>query len=367
MIGIKCDPLAKPPPGEWPIEGLERLGVCPVCHSSASRVLYQDLQDRVFFCSPGRWTLHQCGNCGTVYLDPRPNRATIGEAYRVYFTHQDTADPSEVPANWRRRFRLALRNGYVNAKYGYSLSPSCSWGKFGLGETAKREADRVVRHLRFPGGKPRLLDLGCGNGAYLVQMRAAGWDVCGLDPDEKAVEMCRKVGLAVDQGFLSEARFPEHSFEAITMSHVMEHLHDPGEIVRICLRILKPGGVLWLATPNPMSIGHARFGRHWFALDPPRHLVLFTLESLTALLRRTGFAMTIPPLASSGAKWLYRVSEAVARGRDPLNAPGLSFLEKWRLKREARQADRRADSNPRLAEELVIMAHKPAAERKKYP
>ena len=192
-------------------------------------------------------------------------------------------------------------------------------------------------------------------------MRAGGWEVHGLDPDARAVEACRKAGLRVQLGMLAEGSFSPGFFAAITLNHVIEHLHDPLATLRLCFKFLQAGGVLWIATPNLNALGHAKFGCNWFALDPPRHLILFTPASLRAALEQAGFEVAPRLLPDGGAKWHFRVSAAVAKGRDPLNAPGHSFFQKWRLKREARCADRQAAVRPELAEELVLLANKPSA------
>ncbi|MGB7769081.1 MAG: class I SAM-dependent methyltransferase [Verrucomicrobiia bacterium] len=285
--------------------------------------------------------------------------ATISEAYRVYYTHSDVPSEPKAPTGLRRRFRLALRNGYLNARYGCHFAPSSAWGPVLYSAARRREADRWVRNLCFPKGPPRLLDLGCGNGHFLVEMRAGGWEAYGLDPDARAVEACRKAGLQVRLGMLAEDSFSDDFFAAITLNHVIEHLHDPPATLRLCFKFLQPGGVLWIATPNLNALGHTKFGRNWFALDPPRHLILFTPASLRTALERAGFKVAPRLLPDGGAKWHFRVSAAVAKGRDPLNAPGHSFFQKWRLKREARRADRQVAVQPELAEELVMLATKP--------
>ena len=150
--------------------------------------------------------------------------------------------------------------------------------------------DREIRHLpAIPGG--RLLDVGCGSGAFLVQMAALGWRAQGIDPDPAAVASAREAGLSVTQGTLADLDLDEHAgaFDAVTLSHVIEHLHDPAEDLRRVHRLLRPGGLLWIATPNLEALGLRRFGRDWLGLDPPRHLVLFTRASLERLLRDTGF------------------------------------------------------------------------------
>ena len=101
---------------DWPRDGLERVGHCPVCGAGESHVLHEGLTDRVFFCAPGTWTLHACESCTSAYLDPRPTPQTIGLAYQAYFTHADA--PGYASLGPVSRFRRRLANGYRNRKFG---------------------------------------------------------------------------------------------------------------------------------------------------------------------------------------------------------------------------------------------------------
>jgi 2-polyprenyl-3-methyl-5-hydroxy-6-metoxy-1,4-benzoquinol methylase len=183
-------------------------------------------------------------------------------------------------------------------------------------------------------------------------MRAAGWDVAGLEADEAAVAAARSSGLEVARGTLEDAPFAAGSFDAVTLSHVLEHVHDPVAALQACRRLLRPDGVLWLATPNLDSPGHRRFGRDWFGLDAPRHLVLFGPEGLDLALRTAGFAELRHGRAYR-AGLVLAGSEALATGR---NAAAVSTPASRRLRALARVLDLAAVARPRLGEELVVVA-----------
>jgi ubiquinone/menaquinone biosynthesis C-methylase UbiE len=134
-----------------------------------------------------------------------------------------------------------------------------------------------------------LLEVGCGSGDLLVGLRELGWNVEGIDVDPLAVENSMRRGLNVRQGTLEALGYADNTFDAIIMSHVIEHVHDPISLLSECFRILKPGGQLSLVTPNAQSFCHRMFGRAWLALDPPRHLHIFTLNALQAVMHRSGF------------------------------------------------------------------------------
>src|SRR5207249_9170231 len=136
---------------------------------------------------------------------------------------------------------------------------------------------------------------------------------------ETAVTTARAAGLDAMVGTIESAPYPPESFEAITLSHVIEHLHDPVGALRACARLLRRDGMLWLATPNLDSPGHHRFGRDWFGLDPPRHLVLFGLDGLGRALEQEGFEKVRHP-RTFRAEVVLAGSEALATGRDAASA-----------------------------------------------
>ncbi|HUW97248.1 MAG TPA: methyltransferase domain-containing protein [Acidiferrobacter sp.] len=265
---------------EWPASGLESCPVCPVCGGSARHKRFEGLKDRVFFVAPGTWTLWQCEDCSAGYLDPRPNEATIGEAYKDYFTHGQALDligPTAPRSGWRKKIGQPLRNGYLNHRFGYSLTSASPLGMFLLpllpGQVTAAES--IVRHLPAPDRKEAsLLDVGCGNGGFLIIAQHLGYQAIGLEPDPKATLAARAAGFEVAPNLLPGSGFAPGTFDQITLSHVVEHLHRPREAFAEMYSLLRPGGRVWISTPNLNSQGLERFGVDWRGLEPPRHLVL---------------------------------------------------------------------------------------------
>lgn len=346
----------KSQPSRWPEGTLESVSECPVCGTADRDELHGELEDQASLAAPGRWTLYGCSGCGSAYLDPRPTPESIGRAYYSdYYTHGEAFRQAE-PDSRGTQVKRALRNGYLNGHFGYSFRPASRLGLLYMRLLPQRRAreDQSIRHLRRRPGVPSLLDVGCGNGAFLVQMKGTGWSVRGIDPDPEAVARARAAGVPADEGLLTESSYREDVFDAITLSHVVEHAHEPVDLLRNCHRILRPGGVLWLATPNLASRGHARFGRHWRGLDPPRHLVLFTPKSLQRALERTGFELLAQPPACA-AGWSFQASAAVAEKLATIDPPPPSRRLRW----SARLADLRTLLRPDLGEEIVLLARRP--------
>ena len=271
-------------------EILTRL--CPDCALCGARgeSLYQDLKDRLFGV-PGKWNLKKCLNpaCGLIWLDPMPLEEDIGKAYINYYTHQDT---NEDRNRLRTRLFRFVKEGYWAKKYGYCNDSVRGWNKL-LGDLIylhplrHAEIDMMVRYL--PAQSGRLLDIGCGNGKWLEFMQNLGWLVEGIDSDRFAVDIAKNKGLPVHFGTLETQNYSDNHFDAITMNHVIEHVHQPFRLLLECKRVLKPAGSLVVVTPNGESWGHSLFRSAWLHLDPPRHLYVFSPRSLLRIAEKADF------------------------------------------------------------------------------
>ena len=229
---------------------------CNLCGSDDYQVIWRG-KDWAYG-SPGSFDMVRCRQCRLVYLNPRPTLDEIGAYY-----------PQEYEPY--RRTARALRSPLLELHQRLKL----------------RSRVRAVTRLATEG---RLLDVGCGSGGFLREMsRLDGWQVSGIEISSQMARFAREqLGLEVSQGTLEDARLPAGTFDVVTMWDVLEHVHDPQETLRYVERILKPGGWLLVSTPNADSVDARLFGRYWIGLDMPRHLYVFSRETLEATLRKAG-------------------------------------------------------------------------------
>ena len=334
---------------EWPADGLEEVRTCPVCGSTGRTELYRGLTDRVFFCAPGKWDMYRCEGCRSAYLDPRPKENVIHRAYSRYFTHAAGGGANDIARLSRvRRIRRSMANGYRNWRYGTRLEPATKLGVPSAFLFARHreslDADmRLIPRLR-PGG--RLLDVGAGNGQYLLKARSAGWQVVGVEPDPEACAIAGKAGLDVRMGGIECLSSERDAYDVITVNHVIEHVHDPRGLVKSAFLLLRAGGVLCLETPNIDSRTGERFGGNWYSLDVPRHLVIFNWQSLEMILADAGFKCVRKFARSDHYANVIAKSRSIARGRDPetehtalLRDHARAFLGRLRSKASIRGSD----------------------------
>lgn len=303
---------------EWPENEIESLTACPVCLSKKFSLMHSGLQDRIF-CAPGIWTLYDCLGCGNAFLNPRPTQESMYLAYQKYYTHQQSERLHVAQLKGFRRLQRLLANGYKNWRFGTNLQPSRIFGvpvTFFM-PAIRATLNRQFRHLPpLPSGGC-LLDVGFGDGSFLENAMSIGWNVQGIDPDIETVKNARARGLNVQQGSLEKFVNIKDKFDVITMCHVIEHMHDPVASLRACYRLLKPGGQLWLETPNIKSLGYSLFKESWRGLEPPRHLVIFNTQSLIKTLVEVGFFEVKDIPQASPCDGVFSQSQRIAKGLDP--------------------------------------------------
>jgi SAM-dependent methyltransferase len=319
---------------------------CFLC-GMPGKALYTDLPSALFE-TKGRWNFSQCSRpeCGLIWLNPAPLPSDLHVAYEDYFTHSGTN--AGTGSSFKLRDLLYCAYRIVN----YPL-----WLLTGVG------IEKARRRLMFLDGiaPGRILDVGCGDGTFLNLMRNRGWTVDGIDFDPKAIQSAKqKYGLNLRQGDLKAENLPSDTFDAVTMSHVVEHLPDPIAMLVEIRRILKTGGRLVMTTPNTAGIGHQKFGPSWFGIDAPRHLQLFTRNALTEVAKRAGFEILSAGSTSAnadifiGASYTIRENNQHRMGHQPTPSVLRTLKAAWWQIREHQRLSR----DRQCGEELVVVCQK---------
>lgn len=198
----------------------------------------------------------QCKKCTAAFTNNIPAPNEIGAYYKSenYISHSDTAQ------------------GLVNKLYHKVRNI-----------TLVSKKNMVTRFTQKTTGT--ILDIGCGTAAFLHTMKSAGWQITGLEPDNTAREKAQSLYQIAPLPSENFKTLPANSFDAITLWHVLEHVHDLQGYLQQIKILLKPAGKLFVAVPNYTSYDAKKYGQYWAAYDVPRHLYHFSPASISALIQ----------------------------------------------------------------------------------
>ena len=311
----------------------ELVETCDLCGSTAYELLLGGVSDRLHRL-PGEFNVIRCSECSLVRLSPRPDAASIAAYYPDEYYAYTVAPPAGVPDRRFAHLRDAVRDAALRGHDYETPQPDRS---------SRLVPSRLPRWIErramydYPGFPPwvpggRALDIGCGNGRFLDRIRRHGWDVVGVDTSAAAAAAARaSFGITVHVGPVEEAPIEEGSIDFVHMSHVLEHLDQPVTTLRRVARLLRPGGRLYVETPNVESLGFRWAGQYWFALDAPRHLWLFGPVTLPRALVQCGFS--VGHLSASGIAtfaWEATYRREEREGRMLSTRPSIHWRERPR-------------------------------------
>ncbi len=235
---------------------------CPLCDGKDAEPWVQCV-DTSALRNDTTWHLQRCKSCSLIFLNPRPTEIASSAFYdqAEYLPFSSAAD----------------QQSFLSRVYAAARRYNLKW---------KRKA--VSKNHR----RGRLLDVGCGTGEFLQEMRQAGWEVGGIERDSSAAQFASKqLHLKVITGGVEALDRLHEKFEVITLWHVLEHLYQPKPALQKLKSMLSDDGVLIIAVPNIGGIDAKIYGEHWVALDAPRHVQHFTLNTLREMATAVGLKL----------------------------------------------------------------------------
>lgn len=232
---------------------------CPCCGSNR---ISKSFTAKDYTVSNEMFEVWKCEDCTLQFTQNVPNNEDIGPYYKssAYISHSDT------------------NKGLINRLYhlvrNYTLQ-------------GKRKLIQAETGL----SQGALLDVGAGTGAFSSTMQVAGWKVTGLEPDDTARQNALQLHALqlLPPGKLYDLQ--DNQFDAITLWHVLEHVHELHPYLSKFNTLLKQNGRLFIAVPNYTSLDAELYGDSWAAYDVPRHLYHFSPKSMEVLAQSEGFVV----------------------------------------------------------------------------
>lgn len=232
---------------------------CPVCDSQDFKEV---LQAKDYTVSKEMFGIAHCNACQHRFTNPVPSQAEIGP----YYKSEDYVSHTNTSKGFIHRVYQMVRKITLQSKR-----------RLLQAQTGKRHG----KHL----------DVGSGAGAFLATMQTAGWDCLGLEPDPDARAVAER-DFAVKAKPVEELfALQDDQFDAITMWHVLEHVHQLHAYIAKLKTLLRTGGRIFIAVPNYTSLDATVYQAEWAAYDVPRHLYHFCPDSMRQLLERHGLRL----------------------------------------------------------------------------
>jgi 2-polyprenyl-3-methyl-5-hydroxy-6-metoxy-1,4-benzoquinol methylase len=238
---------------------LSKMIVYSSCPNCGDRNIFKVLSAKDYTVSGEEFEIWECKNCTLRFTQNVPEEQEIGKYYQSenYISHSD------------------ISKGLINNLYHKVRRRTL---------VQKRKLIETITGKR----SGNILDVGAGTGAFLDTMKTANWNCTGIEPDksarEKALELHGINLLEAEKFYLLS---PE-SFDAITLWHVLEHVHALHKYVEQLKNLLSAEGKLFIAVPNYTSGDEKIYNQYWAAYDVPRHLYHFSPKAMEVLLNTHG-------------------------------------------------------------------------------
>ncbi|MEO7394606.1 MAG: class I SAM-dependent methyltransferase [Chitinophagaceae bacterium] len=232
---------------------------CPVC---ASADIKNVLSVKDYTVSGEMFAIAECNDCSLRFTQDVPDEDSISPYYKSenYISHTNTS------------------KGLINRLYQAVRKITLQQKRKLIEKTTGRK-------------KGQLLDVGSGTGAFVNEMKENGWQVTGLEPDADAVSVAKQLYNLELKNINQFYKLPADSFDAITLWHVLEHVHVLPAYVKQLKMLLKNDGKLFIAVPNYTSKDGSVYNDDWAAYDVPRHLYHFSPKSIKVLVEKNGMKL----------------------------------------------------------------------------
>ncbi len=232
---------------------------CPVCHSTE---IISVLQVKDYSVSGELFEVVECKSCTLRFTQDVPGVEAITPYYKSenYISHTNTS------------------SGVINKLY-----------HFVRNKTLQAKRKLIERETGLQQGI--LLDAGSGIGSFVNEMNLHGWATTGLEPDGDARKVAADIYNIILEDSSAFHELPAAQYDAITLWHVLEHVHDLQDYIQQLKKLLKEKGKLFIAVPNYTAYEAKKYNNYWAAYDVPRHLYHFSPKAMQVLLERNGMKL----------------------------------------------------------------------------
>ncbi|MCD8528565.1 MAG: class I SAM-dependent methyltransferase [Chitinophagales bacterium] len=228
---------------------------CKVCEHDA---VTHFLTSEDYCVSHEVFEINKCSNCGFAYTVNAPSQNEIGR----YYEHADYISHTDTKEGLFFKVYHAVRNYMLGQKLGY---------------IKKQKAIKSI------------LDIGAGTGYFVNYALSKGIEVKGVEPDADARTQAHKNFNFHLLGSLQDALALNRQYDAISMWHVLEHVHELDAYFEDFRKLLNEKGILCIAVPNYTSFDAQHYGKYWAAYDLPKHLWHFSPTSMKILANKHSF------------------------------------------------------------------------------
>lgn len=295
---------------------------CKICGHTSPHVEHASVYD-TRFGYPDTFHILHCSRCDFRQTDPPLSDEELGALYTNYYPRQlMDAEKIKASCDTRNDTRANIRRWFGGILY------------------------KCFYHV--PAGK-RVLDIGCGNAQSLLFLKAQGADAYGIEEDRNVLPLANALDLHIEAGNIYESAYPDHSFDYILASQVLEHIPDPVRFLKAAKEKLAPGGKMILSFPNTRSLTHLLFRKRWIHWHIPYHLNHFSPKNLPILFAAAG-------LNYNGFKTITPTDWTILQVRDflmPIPKKGEAH-PLWKKTKEANERESILQKNQALTPRKIV-------------